>query len=197
MKTLLLIVAICATAVVSSPPAPAAGFSRHGLPNGLTVIVSTNPSADLVSVQVITAAGQRMMEPGQPGIAAFVTSMLPRGTRRRNAQEIAVAVEAVGGTIGTSTAQDYSQLSTITPSRHIDLALDVLADMVTNAKFDPADIDTQRRITLSVIRQRLDQPSIRVQELAGGGIFPYHPYGLPLAGTIDSISALTRDDLVR
>ena len=197
MRILLLMLAICATAVGTSPAASTGGFSRHVLPNGLTVIVSTNQSADLVSVQVITEAGQRMMEPGQPGIAAFVTSMLPRGTQRRNAQEIALAVESVGGTIGTATAQDYSQLSTITQSRHIDLALDVLADMVTNAKFDPADIETQRRITLSVIRQRLDQPSIRVQELAGGGIFPYHPYGLPLAGTVESVSSFTRDDLVR
>jgi len=68
MKTLLLIVAICATAVASSPAASTSGFSRHVLPNGLTVIVRTNQSADLVSVQVITEAGQRMMEQGQAGI---------------------------------------------------------------------------------------------------------------------------------
>jgi zinc protease len=197
MMRILLAIAICGIAATPSPAAQAGAFSRHTLPNGLTVIISTNRSADLVSVQVVTDAGQRMMEPGQAGIAAFVTSMLVRGTQRRNAQEIAVAVESVGGTIGTSTAQDYSQLSTITPSRHLDLALDVLADMVTNAKFDPADIETQRRITLSVIRQRLDQPSIRVQEIAAGSIYPYHPYGLPLAGTIETVTALTRDDLVR
>lgn len=195
--TLSLVVALCAITVTQSPAAPSGAFSRHVLPNGLTVIVSTNQTADLVSVQVLTEAGQRMIEPGQAGMAAFVTSMLPRGTQRRTAQDIALALESVGGTIGASTAQDYSQLSTITPSAHVDLALDVLADMATNARFDPGDIETQRRITLSTIRQRLDQPSIRVQEIAAGSIYPYHPYGLPLAGTIETISALTRDDLVR
>lgn len=188
-------------AALAPPGSPAAAqnnaVSRHILPNGLTVLISENQNADLVAVQVLTKAGQRMAEPGQAGIAAFVTAMLPRGTQRRSAQEIALALESVGGTIGTTTGHDYTQLSTITPARHANLALDVLADMVTGARFDPADIETQRRITLSVVRQRLDQPSIRVQELAAGGVYPYHPYGPPLAGTVESISSFTRDDLLR
>lgn len=169
---------------------------RHLLPNGLAVIISENPVADLVAMQILTKAGQRMAEPSKAGIAAVVTAMLPRGTQRRTAQEIALSLESVGATLGASTAHDYTQLSTIAPSRFMDTALEVMADLVTGAKFDPADIETQRRITLSVVRQRLDQASIRVQELAAGVLYPFHPYGPPLAGTVESISSLTRDDLL-
>lgn len=171
----------------------ATAISKVALPNGLTVLVKEVPGADLVAVEVLIRAGPRVEEAAEAGIAFFTLGAILRGTERRSAADIALALEGVGGVLSASASADYSRLSVMTLSRHVDIAMDVLADLVTGAKFDPAEIETLRRINVTRIRGAADQPLTRVQELVAGRLYALHPYGNPTLGTVESVSALTRD----
>ena len=192
-------IAVLAAFIASLQPprlyaAPA--VSKRVLPNGLTLLIKENPTADLVAVDVLVKAGPRVEEPAEAGISSFVLGAVLRGTERRSAVEIGLALESVGGILRATSSSDYTELATVTPTRHVGTALDVLADLLTNAKFDPVDIETQRRISLSRIRQQADQPLNRALELVGTQLYAFHPYRQPVLGTAETVSALTRDQLL-
>ncbi len=174
----------------------ASAVSKQILPNGLTVLVKENPATDLVVVEVLARAGSRVEEAAEAGISAFVLGTVLRGTARRSATEIALAVEDVGGILRATPSADYLELATVMPSKHLDRALDVLADLVTSAKFDPADVETQRMVSLSRIRQQADQPLSRALELVAAQLYALHPYGRSVLGTAESVSGFTRERLV-
>ncbi len=155
-------VLIVIAGLVAAPLAPRVSsrqaVTRHVLENGLTVIIKENPASDLVVTEAIVRAGSRVEEPPQTGITFFVRAMMLRGTQRRSGPEIAQAIESIGGQLGGGTAADFTVLHTITTSRHVDAGMDLLADLLTDARFDPQEVETQRRVSLSRIGQSSDQP---------------------------------------
>lgn len=163
------------------------------LPNGLTVLIKEVPGADLVAVEALIRAGPRVEEAGEAGIGFFTLGAILRGTERRTAAEIALTLEGVGAVLSGTGSSDYMRLSVISLSRHIDVAMDVLADLVTGAKFDPTEIETVRRINITRVRTAADQPIVRVQDLVAGHLYALHPYGNPTVGTVESLTALTRE----
>lgn len=187
-------VAVFSTTPVSSGPRH--GVSKHVLDGGLTVIVKENPASDLVVTEALVRGGPRFEDTRQSGISFFMRGMLVRGTQRRSASEIAQAIESAGGQLGGGTGTDFVSVYTITPSRHVDAGMDLIADLLTNARFDPQDVETQRRVSLSRISQNADQPLQRAIELVYGTLYPYHPYSGTTLGTAESVSALTRDQLI-
>lgn len=194
-----LLVGIAVVALATAPPPTihaATAVSKHILPNGLTVIIKENPNADLVAVEVLIKAGPRVEEAADAGISFFILGTILRGTEKRSAVDIALALEGVGGVLSASGSTDYTRLSVVSLSRHVDAVMDVLADLVTAAKFDPADIETQRRINLSRVRVQADQPLNRALDLVSGRLYALHPYANPILGTIESVAGFTRDRLL-
>ncbi|MGQ0551580.1 MAG: M16 family metallopeptidase [Armatimonadota bacterium] len=201
MKRLTLIIALtlalgAALPTLPAASAPRAGVSRHVLENGLTVIVRENPSSDLVVTEAMVRAGPRFEDARQSGISFFMRAMMVRGTQKRTAAEIAQGIESIGGQLGGGTGTDFVSVYTITPTRHVDAGMDLIADLLTNARFDPQDVETQRRVSLSRISQNADQPLQRAIELLYDSLYPYHPYSGATLGTAESVSALARDQLV-
>ncbi|MGQ0548729.1 MAG: M16 family metallopeptidase, partial [Armatimonadota bacterium] len=202
MKSHSIVVALTVAAlatVLPAPPAtsaPRAGVSKHVLDSGLTVIIKENPSSDLVVTEALLRAGPRFEDARQSGISFFMRAMLVRGTQRRGAAEIAQAIESVGGQLGGGTGTDFVSVYTITLGRHVDAGMELIADLLTNARFDPQDIETQRRVSLSRISQNADQPLQRAIELANGALYPYHPYSGTAFGAAESVSGFTREQLV-
>ncbi len=172
------------------------GVTRHVLDNGLTVIIKENPQSDLVVTEAVVRAGPRVEESRQAGITFFVRAMLLRGTGRRSGAEIAEAIESVGGQLGGGTTADFTALYTITTSRHVDAGMNLVADLLTDARFDPQDVETQRRVSLSRIAQNTDQPLQQAIDLFNATLYPYHSYAQSVFGTAESVGSLTRDDLV-
>jgi len=194
-----LLVAFAVLLALAGGPAPlraAAPVSKHVLPNGLTVLIKENPTADLVAVDVLVRSGARVEEADEGGAAFFVREMLFRGTARRTAAEIASGLESVGGSLSAVTSLDYTELAAVAPTAAADTALDVLADLVTDAKFDPADVEVQRRVSLARLRTRADQPATRAFDLAITTLYGAHPYSKGLLGSVDTVSALTGERLV-
>ncbi len=199
-----LLIAVLVATVVLAPlggalPAvvhAADAVTRRVLPNGLTVLVKEVSGADLVTVEVLTRAGPRVEEPGEAGLGALTLAALLRGTKRRTAVQIALTLEGVGAALSSATSADYTRLSVMALSRHIDVAMEVLADLVTSAKFDAPELETVRRINGTQARSAADQPVTRAQQLVAAQLYALHPYGNPTLGTVESLAGLTRERVV-
>ena len=141
--------------------------------------------------------GSRLEDERQAGVSHFIEHLNFKGTKRRpSSKEIADAIEGVGGFINASTDKELTAYWARVPSEHMDLALDVLFDIVSNSKFDPADVERERMVILEELRMYQDQPQEFVQNLFEELIWPDHPLGRDIAGTEDSVARLTRDDIL-
>ena len=141
--------------------------------------------------------GSRLEDEHQAGVSHFIEHLNFKGTKTRpSSKEIADAIEGVGGFINASTDKELTAYWARVPSEHMDLALDVLFDIVSNSKLDPADVERERMVILEELRMYQDQPQEYVQNLFEELIWPEHPLGRDIAGTEESVARLTRDDIL-
>jgi predicted Zn-dependent peptidase len=141
--------------------------------------------------------GSRLEDERQAGVSHFIEHLNFKGTKTRaSSKEIADAIEGVGGFINASTDKELTAYWARVPSEHMDLALDVLFDIVSNSKLDPADVERERMVILEELRMYQDQPQEYVQNLFEELIWPEHPLGRDIAGTEESVARLTRDDIL-
>jgi predicted Zn-dependent peptidase len=149
------------------------------------------------SAVVMFGGGSRLEDDRLAGVSHFIEHLFFKGTvRRPSSKEIANAIEGVGGFINASTDKELTAYWTRVPSEHTDLGLDVLIDIITNSKLDPADIERERDVILEELKGYQDQPQDFVQNLFEELMWPGHPLGRDIAGTQESVSRLTRDDIL-
>jgi predicted Zn-dependent peptidase len=142
-------------------------------------------------------AGSRLEDERLAGVSHFIEHLNFKGTKSRpTSKEIADAIEGVGGFINASTDKELTAYWARVPSEHMALALDVLFDIVTNSKLDPADVERERMVILEELRMYQDQPQEYVQNLFEELIWPDHPLGRDIAGTEESVARLTRDEIL-
>jgi len=155
------------------------------------------PERHSTSVVLMFAGGSRLEEGGLGGVSHFIEHLFFKGTQRRpSSKEIADAIEGVGGFINASTDKELTAYWARVPSEHMDLAFDVLFDIVANSRLDEADVEKERMVILDELRGYQDQPQDLVQNLFEELIWPGHPLGRDIAGTEESVSRLTRDDIL-
>jgi predicted Zn-dependent peptidase len=141
--------------------------------------------------------GSRLEDDRLAGVSHFIEHLFFKGTQRRpSSKEIADAIEGVGGFINASTDKELTAYWTRVPSEHTALGLDVLFDIVSNSKLDPADIERERAVILEELKMYQDQPQDFVQNLFEELMWPGHPLGRDIAGTQESVSHLMRDDIL-
>jgi len=131
------------------------------------------------------------------GVSHFIEHLFFKGTRKRpSSKDIADAIEGVGGFINASTDKELTAYWTRVPSEYTELGLDVLFDIVSNSKLNPDDIERERAVILEELKMYQDQPQDHVQNLLEEMMWPGHPLGRDIAGTQESVSRLTRDDIL-
>jgi predicted Zn-dependent peptidase len=141
--------------------------------------------------------GSRLEDDRLAGVSHFIEHLFFKGTRKRpTPKEIADAIEGVGGFINASTDKELTAYWTRVPAEYTELGLDVLFDIVSNSKLDPGDIERERAVILEELKMYQDQPQDHVQNLFEELIWPGHPLGRDIAGTQESVSRLTRDDIL-
>ncbi|MGQ0572711.1 MAG: M16 family metallopeptidase [Pseudonocardia sp.] len=187
------------TGVVSTPgagvSAPAPGVRRTELPGGLRVVTETVAGVRSVSLGIWIGIGSRDETPAQAGAAHFLEHLLFKGTRRRTASGIAEAFDAVGGDLNAFTAKEHTCYYAHVLDTDLPLAVEVLADVVTDAVLDPADVELERGVVLEEIAMRDDDPEDLVGELFDEALFGAHPLGRPVIGSEASIRGMARDTL--
>jgi predicted Zn-dependent peptidase len=175
----------------------ASPYQLTTLPNDLLVALRPMPQAESVAVGVWANAGGRYETPERAGISHFVEHLLFKGTRRRSCEQLKQQIEGVGGSLNGFTAEEFTCYMAKVPRRHARRAIDVLADMVRRPTLSADDLAKEREVILEEIRMYEDTPGQYVHDLFSQLLWPDHPLGMLLSGTIDTVRRITRDDIVR
>ncbi|MBI5523238.1 MAG: insulinase family protein [Desulfarculus sp.] len=178
--------------LVLLPSLALAAPQRHRLPSGLTVIISENHEAPVVSFQVWARAGSAYERLGEYGITHLIEHMIFKGSPRHPAGEMARRIEALGGEVNAYTTLDHTNYHVTAASRHAGLALELLADAVVNASFGEADLAREKEVVAEEIRMNQDSPDRRRGQEVLGLAFGDHPYGRPVIGTPESVRGISR-----
>ena len=169
----------------------------QALRGGAKLVTSPMPQRHSASLVLMFAGGSRDEDERLAGVSHFIEHLNFKGTRRRpTSKEVAVAIESVGGFINASTDKELTAYWARVPAEHIDLGVDVLFDIVSNSNLTPADIERERGVILEELKMYQDQPQDHVQNLFEEIIWPGHALGRDIAGTVQSVAAVTRDDIV-
>jgi zinc protease len=179
-------------------PTHAAGPLAHReiLPNGPVLLVAERPAIPIVVIRVSVPAGS-VRDPGDAlGLANLTAELLTRGTARRSGPELDRAIEFVGGSLEAGAGRDGATITLSVLKKDLPLGLELLAEVLLQPTF-PAEELTRKVADIQAALRRSEQsPEVVAGRTLGPLIFPGHPYGRPSAGTIASVGALTREQVV-
>jgi predicted Zn-dependent peptidase len=179
--------------------APAAGFTlnapivRDVLDNGLRILTERMTQVRSISIGVWLTRGSRHETAERGGIAHFVEHMLFKGTGTRSAEDIAQAIDSIGGQLDAFTAKEYASYYIKVLDEHLPLAIDILSDIVRNPAFSPDDIEREKKVVVEEIKMVEDTPDDLVHELFTQGFWENHPLGRPILGTKDTVESFNVD----
>ena len=149
---------------------------------------------EVISVAFAVRFGAMNETKENKGIAHFIEHMLYKGTPSRNAQQISIEIERNGGELNGFTAEQVTAYWCRMPSKHINIALEVLGDMVSNPKFDPKELDKERQVIFEEMKMYKDNPRMHVFEKIKNNLYK-RDFAMPIIGTEDSMIRNTRDEL--
>ena len=183
-------------------PSTAEAFVDRGevmsrtLPNGMEVLVREEPSHKVVELQVWVGVGSRDEPEGKEGIAHLFEHMLFKGTRSRGVGEIASTVESAGGDINAYTSMDHTVYHITIASEYAATAMDILADAIQYSAFDPDELEREKLVVIEEIHRGKDNPARVFSQELFKTAYRVHPYGRTVIGTPESVSSVTRRDMV-
>lgn len=171
---------------------------RTVLPNGLTVLLKPDSSAAVASVQVWVKSGS-VHEGSQlgAGLSHYLEHLLFKGTAQRAGRDISNLVQAHGGDINAYTSFDRTVYHIDVPSESVDMAIELLADMVLHSTLPADEVEREKNVILREIAMGQDDPDHRLAETLFATAFREHPYRHPIIGHREVFAAVTRDDLLR
>lgn len=157
----------------------------------IRVVYEYLPYLRSVSAGVWIGSGSRNESEDYWGVSHFLEHMLFKGTKRRSAKEIAEEIDHIGGQINAFTARDCTCFYTKTLDTHLDIALDILSDMLKFPKLSPKDIELERGVVLEEINMYEDTPDELVHDLLAELCYRSHPIGRSILGSPHSLETLT------
>ncbi len=166
------------------------------LPNGLRVVGERRPYLRSVSIGAWMHVGSMMEEKHESGLSHFLEHMVFKGTARRSARQIAEEMDAVGGQLNAFTGRDCTCFYAKVIDEDVELAVDILSDLVLGATMDAGELEKERGVILEEIAMDEDSPEDLVHELLSRAQFGEQSPGQPILGPADQIAAYTRDDLL-
>jgi predicted Zn-dependent peptidase len=172
-----------------------AAVRRTTLPGGLRVVTEYLPAVHSASVGVWIGVGSRDEGATVAGAAHFLEHLLFKATPTRTAVDIAQAMDAVGGELNAFTAKEHTCYYAHVLNSDLELAVDLVADVVLNGRCAADDVELERDVVLEEIAMRDDDPEDALADLFLAALFGDHPIGRPVIGTARSVSAMTRPQL--
>ncbi len=163
---------------------------RTLIPSGPQVFTEVIPAVRSVSVGVWVPIGSRHETRATAGATHFLEHLLFKGTRRRSALDIAADIEGVGGEINAFTTKEYTCYHVRLLDEHLEVAIDVLSDMLGGSLLRHSDIEAERAVVLEEIAMSEDDPLDIARNELERAMFHGHPLGAPVAGTTASVSAM-------
>jgi len=168
---------------------------RTVLPGGLRVVTERVPSVRSASVGLWVNVGSRDEGPTVAGAAHFLEHLLFKATPTRTSVEIAQSVDAVGGELNAFTSKEHTCYYAHVLDDDLEMAVDLVADVVLNGVCAPADVELERDVVLEEIAMRDDDPEDTLGDVFLSAMFGDHPVGRPVIGSVESVSSMTRQQL--
>jgi predicted Zn-dependent peptidase len=178
-----------------TPGLPALMIVREVLDNGLRLVTEAMPHVRSVSIGVWLTRGSRHETDEQGGIAHFVEHMLFKGTHTRSAEDIAQAIDSIGGQMDAFTAKEYAGYYLKVLDEHLPIAFEVLSDIVLNPALHRDDVEKEKKVILEEIKMVEDTPDDLVHELFVQHFWSGHPLGRPILGAPGTVEAFTPETL--
>ena len=189
-------VAAAAAALLADPERtavadrPAEGVRRTVLPNGLTVLSEHMPSVRSVALGSWVRAASIHEPRERKGVSHLLEHMVFKGTGRRSAREIALALETLGGSLDAYTSREHTSFQARVLDEHLEQAADVVHDLVFHPALRASDLTLERNVVLEEISMVDDTPDDLVFELHNEALWGDHPYGYSILGTRETVGAL-------
>jgi predicted Zn-dependent peptidase len=171
-------------------------YRKDTLSNGIRVVSETLPKSRSVSIGVWVKVGSRHEAPEIGGISHFIEHMFFKGTGKRSAKDIAIEMDSIGGEMNAFTSQETTTYYAKVVDEHLPVVIEILADILLGAKFDPAEMEKERKVILEEIKGVEDTPDDYIHELFTNTVWPDNSLGRPILGTRETIKALKHDDIV-
>lgn len=185
-------------ALLGAAPAPAAPLAhREVLPAGTVLLVAERPAIPVVVVSVYLRAGSAHDPPGAAGLASLTAAALTRGTARRAGPELDRAIEFAGGSLEASAGRDGVAVSLSVLRKDLGFGLDLLAEVLVEPVFPEEEVKGRIADIQGGLRRADQDPATVASWELGRLLFPGHPYGHPVNGTVESVGRLTREQVVR
>jgi predicted Zn-dependent peptidase len=170
-------------------------IEQTALSNGLTLLTEQMPNIRSVSIGVWLRKGSRHEIAAENGISHFLEHLVFKGTRTRTTAEIARIIDSIGGQMDAFTTKEYTCFYAKVLDEHLPVAVDLLSDILLHPRFDPGEIERERRVIFEEIRMVEDTPDELIYDLFSDYFWPSHPLGRPIQGTADTVRAMHRDRL--
>lgn len=164
----------------------------HRLDNGFTLAMERLPYLHSASCGIWIKTGSAAEQACEAGLAHFLEHLFFKGTQSRNVHQIMEAVESRGGYLNAGTSREYTTLYVRMLEKHIDMGLEILADILINSTF--RDIEKERGVILEEIASIEDTPDELAHDLLSEHHWPNHPLGRPVSGYAETVSAMQYDD---
>ena len=169
-------------------------YQKTTLNNGLRLVTESMPHTRSVALGFLIGTGSRYETDKQAGISHFIEHMCFKGTKKRpTSADVCTVIEGVGGMLNAGTDKELTIYWCKVAKPHFTAALDVMADILTGSLFDSAEIEKERQVIIEEIHMSNDSPSQRASMLIDELMWPGHPLGRDIAGSKESVAAITRD----
>jgi predicted Zn-dependent peptidase len=171
-------------------------FQKELLTNGIRIVTEEIPYVNSVSIGIWVKVGSRYENVENNGISHFIEHMLFKGTNKRSAKEIANSIDKIGGQLNAFTSKECTCFYAKVLDTHFDIALDVLADMFFNSRFDSEEIDKELGVVIEEINMYEDSPEDLVHDLFSQAVWSGNPLGMSILGTEETLNNLNREKIV-
>jgi predicted Zn-dependent peptidase len=182
--------------VIRSATALDGEYRKTTLPNGIRLVTEWIPHVRSIAVGVWVDTGSRHEPADRGGISHFIEHLVFKGTESRSAEDIARAVDSVGGQMDAFTTKEHTCFYVTVLDEHLPLAADLLADILLHPRFDAGDIEREKGVVLQEFGMVEDTPDDVIHDLFAERVWPQHPLGRPILGDRKIVQGFERDTLL-
>ncbi len=172
-------------------------YRKSVLPSGVTVCSEFIPSAYSVVIGLYITVGSRDEDEKKAGISHFTEHSVFKGTKNRTEREISLAIESRGGYLNASTSREWTSLYVHVLPEEVNLALDILADLIGNPKFSEEALEAEREVILQEIKMFKDSPESLLFDYTFKSTFgENHPLARLIMGSVESVNNIKPKDII-
>jgi len=170
-------------------------IERSTLPNGLRLLTLAGETTSTISIDAYFLAGTRYETPETNGVANLMAQLLLRGTKSRTADELALAIDALGGKVSASSDMNTFHVSLEVLQDDLEESLGIVADIILHPRFDEEDFKRQQKNALAIIERQADYWFEKPRQVMLSNLYRAHPYRMSKYGTLKNVAKLTVDDV--